>query len=91
MTTAKSLTGSHSGETTQALDECLRAAEAHIDALSDLWDGLLHAAPFPGMQEEMRRTIERYEIVFTALHAIQMRAFDYKSHSIDARIFDLGV
>jgi hypothetical protein len=66
----------HSAETTQALVECLRAAQAHKDALCGLWNGLLHAAPFLGRQEEMRRTMARYEIVVCDLHAIQMRAVD---------------
>jgi hypothetical protein len=65
-----------SAETTQELVECLRAAEAHKDALCSLWNGLLHAAPFLGRQEEMRRTMARYEIVVCDLHAIQMRALD---------------
>jgi len=66
----------HSAETTRALDECLRAAEAHEDAIFGLWDGLLHAAPFPSREEEMRLTMARYEIVFSDLHAMQMLAFD---------------
>jgi len=65
-----------SAETTQAFVECLRAAEAHKDALCGLWNGLLRAAPFLGRQEEMRRTMARYEIVVCDLHAIQMRTFD---------------
>jgi len=65
-----------SAETTQALVECLRAAESHKDALCGLWNGLLHAAPFPGGQEELQLTMSLYEIVFSDLHAIQMRAFD---------------
>ena len=64
-------------KTTQALDAYLRAAEAHKDALYGLWDGLLHAAPFPGRQEEMLRTIARYEVVICDLHAMRMRAFDF--------------
>jgi len=63
-------------EITQALDAYLGAAEAHKDALYGLWDGLLHAAPFFGRQEEMRRTMARYEIVVCDLHVMQMRAFD---------------
>jgi hypothetical protein len=63
-------------DTTQALDSYLRAAEAHKDALYGLWDGLLYAAPFPGRQEEIRRTMARYEVVVCDLHAMQMRAFD---------------
>lgn len=66
----------HSAATTIALDAYLRAAEAHKDALSSLWDGLLYAAPFPGRQEEMRLTMARYEVVVCDLHAMQMRAFD---------------
>jgi len=66
----------HSAETEQALGECLRAAEVHKDALCGLWNGLFHAAPFLGRQEEMRRTMARYEIVVCDLHAIQMRTFD---------------
>ena len=65
-----------SAETSQALVECLRAAEAHKDALCCLWNGLLHAAPFLGRQEEMQRTMARYEIVVRDLHVIQTRAFD---------------
>jgi len=66
----------HSAETRKALDAYLRAAEAHKDALHGLWNGLLHAAPFPGRQEEMRLTMARYEVVVCDLHAMQMRAFD---------------
>jgi hypothetical protein len=65
-----------SAETKQALVECLRAAEAHEDALCGLWNGLLNAAPSPGRQVEMRLTMARYEIMVCDLHAIQMRAFD---------------
>jgi hypothetical protein len=65
-----------SAETSQALVECLRAAEAHKDAICGLWDGLLHAAPFLGRHEELRLTMARYEIVVSVLHSIQMRAFD---------------
>jgi len=65
-----------SAETTQALVECLRAAEAHKDALFGLWNGLLDAAPSLNKQEEMRLTMARYEIVVCYLHAIQARAFD---------------
>jgi hypothetical protein len=76
MNAARNPVRSRSAEITQALDECLRAAEAHKDALYSLWDGLLHAAPFLGRQEEMRRMMAQYEIVVCELHAIQMRAFD---------------
>jgi hypothetical protein len=65
-----------SAETTQALVECLRAAEAYKDALCGLWNGLLNTAPSPGRQVEMRLTMARYEIMICELHAIQMRAFD---------------
>jgi len=65
-----------SAETTQALVECLRAAEPHKDALCELWNGLLNAAPSLGRQVEMRLTMARYEIMVRDLHAIQMRAFD---------------
>src|SRR5262245_29352606 len=65
-----------SAETEQALVECLRAAEAHIDALCGLWNGLVNAAASPGRQAEMRQTMARYEIVVCYLNAIQMRASD---------------
>jgi len=65
-----------SAETTQALVECLIAAEAHKDALCGLWNGLLNAAPSPGRQVEMRLTMARYEFMVRDLHAIQMRALD---------------
>jgi hypothetical protein len=65
-----------SAETSQALVECLRAAEAHRDALCGLWNGLLNAAPFLGRQVEMRLTMARYEIMVCDLHAIQSCAFD---------------
>ena len=65
-----------SAETTQALDECLRAAEDHKDALYGLWNGLLNAATSPDRQVEMRLTMARYEFIVRDLHAIQMRAFD---------------
>jgi hypothetical protein len=70
-------TSSHSVETTKALYEYLRAAEAHKDALHCLWSGLLHAAPFPGRQEEMRLTMARYEVVISDLHVMRLRAFDF--------------
>ena len=76
MMAAKYSGRSRSAETSQALVECLRAAEAHKDALYVLWNELLHAAPFLGRQEEMHRTMARYEIVVCDLHAIQTRAFD---------------
>jgi len=76
MKVARNPASSDSAETTQALVECLRAAEAHRDALYGLWNGLLNAAPSLGSQEEMRLTMVRYEIVVCDLHAIQMRAFD---------------
>jgi len=63
-------------ETRQALVECLRAAEAHKDALCNLWNGLLNAAPSPGRQVEIRLTMARYEIMICDLHEIQMRASD---------------
>jgi hypothetical protein len=66
----------HSAENTKVLNAYLRAAEAHKDALHDLWDGLLHATPFPGRQEEMRLTMARYEVVFCDLDVMKMRAFD---------------
>jgi hypothetical protein len=59
----------------QELDECLKAAEAYQGALNDLWGGLLEAAPFPGRDEEMRRTMARYEIAVSELHAIRMLLF----------------
>jgi hypothetical protein len=65
-----------SADTTQALVECLRAAEAHKDALCGLWDGLLNTAPSHGRQLEMRLTMARYEIVVCYMHAIQLRGFD---------------
>ena len=65
-----------SAETMQALVECLRAAEAHKDALCGLWNGLLSAAPSPGRQVEMRLTMARYEFMVRDLHAIQIRALD---------------
>ena len=67
---------SRSAETSQALVECLRAAEAHKDALCGLWNELLNTAPSLGRQEEMRLTIARYEIVVCDLHAIHLRAID---------------
>jgi hypothetical protein len=73
---ARDIASRHSAETTLALDAYLRAAEVHIDALSGLWDGLFHAEPFHGRQEELRLTMARYEIVVCDLHAMQMRAFD---------------
>jgi hypothetical protein len=76
MNAARSPVRSRSDGTSQALVECLRAAEAHKDALLGLWNALFHAAPFPGRQKEMRLTMARYEIVVCDLHAIQMRAFD---------------
>jgi hypothetical protein len=76
MKTARDPFRRSSAETTQALVECLRAAEAHKDALCGLWDGLLNAAPSPGRQREIRLTMARYEIVVCYLHAIQMRSFD---------------
>ena len=57
------------------LDECLKAAEAYQVALSDLWIGLLSASPFRGSEDEMRRTMARYEIVFVELHAIRALVF----------------
>jgi hypothetical protein len=66
----------HSAEPTKALYAYLKAAEAHKDALYGLWNGLLHAAPFPGRHEEMRLTMARYEVVICDLHAMRMRAFD---------------
>jgi hypothetical protein len=74
----------YSAETTQELVECLRAAEAHKDALTGLWNGLLQAEPFLGRQEEMRRTMARYEIVICDLHSIRMRAFDLLANPTDA-------
>ncbi len=65
-----------SAETTQALVECLKAAEAHKDTLCGLWNGLLNAATSPGRQIEMRLTMARYEFMVRDLHAIQMRALD---------------
>jgi hypothetical protein len=65
-----------SSETTQALVERLRAAEAHKDALCGLWNGLLNAAPSAGRQVEMRLTMARYEIMICDLHEIKMRALD---------------
>jgi hypothetical protein len=65
-----------SAETSQALVECLRAAEAHKDALCGLWNGLLNAAPSLGRQVEMRLTMARYEFMVCDLHAIKMRAVD---------------
>jgi hypothetical protein len=67
----------HGAAAGQALDECLKAAEAYQDALNDLWVGLLNAAPFPDREEEMRRTMARYEITVSELHAIQRFAFDF--------------
>jgi len=76
MNAARDSARHRSAESSQALVECLRAAEAYKDALCGLWDGLLHAAPFLGRKEEMLQTMERYEIVVCELHAIQMRALD---------------
>ena len=76
MNAARTPVRSRSAEITQVLDECLRAAEVRKDALYNLWDGLLHAAPFIGRQEEMGLMMAQYEIVVCELHAIQMRAFD---------------
>lgn len=58
----------------QALDKCLRAAQAVQGALDDLWIGLLVAAPFTGKEEEMRRAMALYEIMFSELHAIEALA-----------------
>jgi hypothetical protein len=69
---AKDPVGCHSAGAMQVLDEYLKAAEAHEGALNDLWDVLFNAAPFPGREEEMRRTMARYEIVVSELHAIRM-------------------
>lgn len=65
----------HRAATRQALDECMKAAEAYQGALRNLWAGLLNAAPFPGKDEEMLRTMARYEVVVSELHAIQSFAF----------------
>jgi hypothetical protein len=67
----------HGAVTGQAFDEYLKAANAYHDALSDLWDVLLNAAPFPGKEEEMRRTMAGYEVVVSELHAIQRFAFSW--------------
>ena len=66
-----------SAEAMQALDECLKAAEVHKDALNDLWAGLLNAAPFPGWEEELWRTMARYEVAVSELHVIQMLVFGW--------------
>ena len=66
----------HSAETTQALAECLRAAEAHKNTLCGLWNGLLNAAPSPGRQVEMRLTMARYEFMICDLDAIRARSLD---------------
>jgi hypothetical protein len=68
----------HGTATMQALDECLKAAEAYQDALIDLWGGLLNAAPFPGRKEEMARTMTRYEVAVSELNAIQRLAFSWQ-------------
>jgi len=65
-----------SAETTQALVECLIAAEANKDTLCGLWNGLLNAETSPGRQVEMRLTMARYEFMVCDLHEIQMRALD---------------
>jgi len=64
-----------SAEAMQALDGCLKAAEAYKNTLDDLWWGLLNAAPFPGWEAEMLRTMVRYEVVVSELHSIQMLVF----------------
>jgi len=61
----------------QALGECLEAAAAHKDALNDLWGGLINAAPFPGWEAEMLRTMARYEVVVSELHSIQKLVFGW--------------
>jgi len=76
MEAARDPVSRRSAETTQALVECLRAAEDHKDALCGLWNGLLNDAPSLGRQMEMRLTMARYEFMVCDLHAIQMRAFD---------------
>jgi hypothetical protein len=67
----------HSFGAMQALDECLKAAEAHRDALSELWVGLLNATPFPGWEEKLWRTMARYEVAVSELHVIQMLVFGW--------------
>ncbi len=57
------------------LTEYLITAQAHQGALDDLWNGLLGAAPFSGREEEMRRTMDLHEIMFSELHAIQALMF----------------
>ena len=66
-----------SAEAMQALDECLKAAEAYKDALHDLWWRLLNDAPFPGWEAEMLRTMARYEVVVSELHSIQKLVFGW--------------
>jgi len=67
----------HGAVTRQAFDEYLKAAYAYQNALRDLWDALLGAAPFPGKEEEMRRTMARYEVVVSDLHTIQRFALGW--------------
>ena len=74
ISSAKNQVRRHSAGTIKVLGEYLKAAEAHEGALNDLWDALFNAAPFPGREDEMRRTMARYEIVVSELHAIQMLA-----------------
>jgi len=76
MTAARDPIMRRSAETTQALVECLRAAEAHKDALCGLWNGLLNSSPSPNRQEEMRLTMARYDFVVCDLDAIKMRALN---------------
>jgi hypothetical protein len=49
----------------------MKAAGTYQDALRNLWVGLLNAAHFPGREEEMGRTMTRYEVVVSEPHAIQ--------------------
>jgi hypothetical protein len=55
----------------------LKAAEVYKNALSDLWVGLLAAAPFSSKEAERRRTMRLYEIVSAELHAIEAPLFDW--------------
>ena len=67
----------HGAVTRQAFDEYLKAANAYQDALRDLWEALLDAAPFPRKEEEIQRTMARYEVVVSELHAIQRLALSW--------------
>lgn len=65
----------HLPETRQALREYLGAAEEYQRALSDLWIGLLNAAPFPGREKEMEQMMTLHAIIFSKLHVTRLFEF----------------